>query len=66
MSVDVKSRTCAPANEGRDGRVRTRDGKLDLQLSTPIKFGGAGGEGTNLPHYGQPDLFGPRARLKCA
>jgi len=47
MSVDVKYRTSATANGGRDGRTRTDDGKLDLQLSTPKELGGPGGEGTN-------------------
>jgi len=38
----------ATANdEGRDGRTRTADGKLDLKLSTPKGMGGDGGEGTN-------------------
>ncbi len=32
---------------GRDGRTRTDDGKLDLELSTPKAMGGDGGEGTN-------------------
>jgi Ohr subfamily peroxiredoxin len=47
MSVDIKYRTSAAANGGRDGRARSADGKLDLQLSTPKELGGAGGEGTN-------------------
>lgn len=47
MSVDVKYCTAATANGGRDGRTRTEDGKLDLQLSTPRELGGPGGEGTN-------------------
>lgn len=47
MTIDVKYRTAATANGGRDGRTRTEDGKLDLQLSTPKELGGAGGEGTN-------------------
>ena len=47
MSVDVKYRTTAAATGGRDGRARTDDGKLDLQLSTPTELGGSGGEGTN-------------------
>jgi Ohr subfamily peroxiredoxin len=47
MSVDIKYRTSATANGGRDGRARSEDGKLDLQLSTPKELGGAGGEGTN-------------------
>ncbi|MDF0487836.1 organic hydroperoxide resistance protein [Sphingomonas sp. H39-1-10] len=47
MSIDVKYRTSATANGGRDGRTRTEDGTLDLQLSTPKELGGPGGEGTN-------------------
>lgn len=47
MSLDVKYRTFATANGGRDGRARTEDGKLDLILSTPKELGGAGGECTN-------------------
>ena len=47
MSIDVKYRTTATATGGRDGRARTDDGKLELQLSTPKELGGAGGEGTN-------------------
>lgn len=47
MSLDVKYRTSATANGGRDGCTRTEDGKLDLQLSTPTQLGGPGGEGTD-------------------
>jgi Ohr subfamily peroxiredoxin len=47
MSLDIKYRTSATANGGRDGRTRTEDGKLNLQLSTPTQLGGPGGEGTN-------------------
>ncbi|MGF7156411.1 organic hydroperoxide resistance protein [Novosphingobium gossypii] len=47
MSIDVKYRTAATANGGRDGRTCTEDGKLDLQLSKPKELGGPGGEGTN-------------------
>lgn len=47
MSVDVKYRTTAFATGGREGRARTEDGRLDVQLSTPKELGGAGGEGTN-------------------
>ena len=47
MSIDVKYRTTATATGGRDGRARTDDGKLELQLSTPKELGGAGGDGTN-------------------
>ncbi len=32
---------------GRNGRTRTSDGKLDLELSMPEAMGGPGGEGTN-------------------
>src|SRR5919199_3129378 len=38
----------ATANdEGRNGRTRTPDGRLDLDLTTPESMGGPGGEGTN-------------------
>ncbi|MBB3909416.1 organic hydroperoxide resistance protein [Sphingomonas desiccabilis] len=47
MSVDVKYRTSATATGGRDGRARTADGRLEVQLATPKELGGAGGEGTN-------------------
>ena len=47
MSVDVKYRTSATANGGRDGRTRTDHGRIELQLSTPKELGGPGGEGTN-------------------
>ena len=47
MSVNVLYRTAATANGGRDGRSRTADGTLDLQLSTPKELGGAGGPGNN-------------------
>jgi len=32
---------------GRDGRTRTDDGKVDVELSTPESMGGSGGDGTN-------------------
>jgi osmotically inducible protein OsmC len=32
---------------GRNGRTRTDDGRLDLDLSMPESMGGPGGEGTN-------------------
>jgi lipoyl-dependent peroxiredoxin len=32
---------------GRNGRTRTDDGKLDLELSMPEGMGGPGGDGTN-------------------
>ena len=35
------------ANGGREGRARSEDGALDVQLSTPRELGGAGGPGTN-------------------
>jgi lipoyl-dependent peroxiredoxin len=47
MSVDVKYKTSATAIGGRDGRTRTEDGKIDLQLAVPKELGGPGGEGTN-------------------
>ncbi|MBM7404527.1 MULTISPECIES: organic hydroperoxide resistance protein [Sphingomonas] len=47
MSIDVKYRTSATATGGRDGRARSEDGRLEVQLATPKELGGAGGEGTN-------------------
>ena len=47
MSVDVKYRTTATATGGRDGHVRSEDGRIDVLLSTPKELGGAGGEGSN-------------------
>ncbi|SHI83329.1 peroxiredoxin, Ohr subfamily [Roseomonas rosea] len=47
MSVNVLYRTSATATGGRDGRSRTADGALDVQLSTPKELGGAGGTGNN-------------------
>lgn len=47
MSVDVKYKTSATAIGGRDGRTRTEDHKIDLQLAIPRELGGPGGEGTN-------------------
>ncbi len=47
MSVNVLYRTSATAAGGRDGKARSEDGKVDVQLSTPKELGGAGGPGTN-------------------
>lgn len=32
---------------GRNGRARTSDGKLDVELAIPEELGGPGGDGTN-------------------
>ena len=37
----------ASATGGRDGRVHTSDGILDVGLTTPKELGGPGGEATN-------------------
>jgi osmotically inducible protein OsmC len=47
MSVDVKYRTSATATGGRDGKSRTEDGRLEVQLAIPRELGGPGGDGTN-------------------
>jgi len=39
--------TEATALGGRDGGVRTSDGRLDLSLDMPTELGGSGGPGTN-------------------
>jgi Ohr subfamily peroxiredoxin len=47
MPVDVKYRTTATATGGRDGHAATKDGTLDVKLSTPKELGGGGGPGNN-------------------
>ncbi|NII09317.1 organic hydroperoxide resistance protein [Oleiagrimonas sp. C23AA] len=37
----------ATAKGGREGHVRSDDGRVDLDLSVPRELGGAGGEGAN-------------------
>lgn len=43
MSVDVKYRTTATANGGRDGAARTDDGAFSVKLAVPKEMGGPGG-----------------------
>ena len=47
MSVNVLYRTSATATGGRDGHAATKDGTLDVKLSTPKELGGAGNPGNN-------------------
>jgi osmotically inducible protein OsmC len=48
MSIEKVLYTAqATATGGRDGRAKSSDGVLDVQLSTPRELGGAGGPGTN-------------------
>jgi len=47
MSINVLYRTSVIATGGRDGRARSEDGRVDVQLSTPKELGGTGGSGTN-------------------
>ncbi|MFH1812638.1 MAG: organic hydroperoxide resistance protein [Pseudomonadota bacterium] len=48
MSIEKVLYTAqATATGGREGRAKSSDGVLDLQLSTPRELGGAGGAGTN-------------------
>ena len=47
MTVDVKYTTSATATGGRDGHAATKDGALDVKLSTPKELGGGGGPGNN-------------------
>jgi Ohr subfamily peroxiredoxin len=48
MSIEKVLYTAqATANGGRDGRAKSSDNVLDIQLSTPRELGGAGGPGTN-------------------
>jgi lipoyl-dependent peroxiredoxin len=47
MSVNVLYTTQATAVGGRDGRAATKDGGLDVKLTTPKELGGPGGPGSN-------------------
>ena len=47
MSVNVLYTTSATATGGRDGHAATKDGALDVKLSTPKELGGGGGDGNN-------------------
>jgi lipoyl-dependent peroxiredoxin len=47
MSVNVLYRTSAVATGGRDGHSATKDGALDVTMSTPKELGGAGNPGNN-------------------
>lgn len=47
MPVNVLYRTTATATGGRDGHAATKDGSLDVTLSTPKELGGGGGPGNN-------------------
>jgi len=48
MSIEKVLYTAeATATGGRDGRAKSSDNVLDIQLSTPREMGGAGGPGTN-------------------
>lgn len=47
MSVNVIYKTSATATGGRDGRARTEDGTVDVNLVVPKEMGGPGGEGAN-------------------
>lgn len=46
MEVLYKAHATASGG-GRDGRSRTDDGKIDVNLSVPSEMGGDGGAGTN-------------------
>jgi Ohr subfamily peroxiredoxin len=37
----------ATATGGREGQVRTSDGRIDVDLDVPAEMGGSGGPGTN-------------------
>ncbi len=47
MPVKVLYTTEATATGGREGSARTKDGSLDVKLSTPKELGGGGGTGNN-------------------
>ncbi len=59
----------ATAISGREGRVRSDDGMIDLDLSIPEEMGGQGGAGTNpeqLFAAGYSACFGSAVRAVVA
>src|SRR5918998_1374295 len=46
LDIDVKYTAVATAENGRDGRVASDDGKLDVVVNPPKEMGGSGA-GTN-------------------
>jgi Ohr subfamily peroxiredoxin len=47
VMVKILYTTDATATGGREGRVQSSDGHVDIQLSLPTELGGPGGPGTN-------------------
>jgi Ohr subfamily peroxiredoxin len=45
--VKILYQTTATATGGREGKASTKDGVVDVTLSTPKELGGGGGPGTN-------------------
>jgi Ohr subfamily peroxiredoxin len=59
----------ATAKTGREGRVQSDDGVIDLELSIPEGLGGKGGPGTNpeqLFAAGYAACFGSAVRAVAA
>ncbi len=54
----------ATAENGRDGRVATDDGKLDVVVNPPKEMGGSG-DGTN-PSSCSPPATAPASRARSA
>jgi organic hydroperoxide reductase OsmC/OhrA len=49
ISMDVLDTAEATSSGGREGRVRSSDGVLDMALSMPKELGGPGRPGTTNP-----------------
>jgi lipoyl-dependent peroxiredoxin len=47
--VNIQYAAVATSSGGREGRVRSSDGVLDLPLSMPKELGGSGRPGTTNP-----------------
>jgi lipoyl-dependent peroxiredoxin len=47
--MDAQYRTVVTSSGGREGRIRSADGVLDLPLSMPKELGGSGKPGTTNP-----------------
>lgn len=69
MSLTVLYTTSATASGGRNGRTRSADGIVDVELSVPKAMGGPGRSGTTTPEdlfaAGYAACFGSAAEFMC-
>lgn len=61
---DVVYTAVATAENGRDGRVSTSDGQLDVVVNPPKAMGGSGAAPT--PRRSSPPVTAPASRVRSA